>query len=147
MLPLCADEGVQTVVYSPLARGRLARPWGATSARAETEAAYLDASTAESDQKIVEAVRAVAAVRGVSQAQVAFAWLRRHPVVAAPIVGALKPGHINDAVAALSLVLTDDEAAMLEAPYNPRLDYQGVSDPAILAQAAEAATGFKAAIA
>ncbi len=145
MLPLCADEGVQTIVYSPLARGRLARPWGATTVRAETEAAYLDAGTAESDQKIVEAVRAVAAERGVSQAQIATAWLRRHPVVAAPIVGALKPGHIDDAVAGLSITLTDDEAGRLEAPYTPRLDYQGVSDPAMLARAAEAATGFKAA--
>ncbi len=144
MLPLCADEGVQTVVYSPLARGRLARPWSETTARSEAELPYADKTTAESDQKIVEAVGTVAAERGVSQAQVAFAWLRRTPVVAAPIVGALKTRHIDDAVAALSITLTDDEAASLEAPYTPRRDNQGVSDPAMLVRAAEAATGFKA---
>ncbi len=145
MLPLCADEGVQTIVYSPLARGRLARPWGETTPRSEAEAIYakLYEATAESDQKIIEVVQAVAAERGVSQAQIAFAWLGHHPVVAAPIVGALKTRHIDDAVAALSITLTDDEAARLEAPYTPRQDSQGVSDPAMLARAAEAATGFK----
>ena len=144
MLPLCADAGVQAVVYSPLARGRLARPWGQTTARADAELPYVDQTTADSDRKIVEAVGAVAAERGVSRAQVAFAWLRRNPVVAAPIVGALKPEHIDDAVAALAITLTDDEAARLEAPYTPRQDHQGVSGPAMLARAAEAATGFKA---
>ncbi len=146
MLPLCADEGVQTIVYSPLARGRLARPWGVTTARSEAEQPYVNAATAPSDQRIVEAVGDVAAERGVSQAQIAFAWLRRHPVIAAPIVGALKTTHIDDAVAALSITLTDDEAARLEAPYTPRLDNQGVSDPAMLARAAEAVTGFKASV-
>ena len=144
MLPLCADEGVQTIVYSPLARGRLARPWGATTARAESEAAYnLGDATAESDKKIVESVGAVATARGVSLALIALAWLRRNPVVAAPIVGALKTKHIDDAIAALSITLTDDEVGRLEAPYTPRLDNQGVSDPVMLARAVEAATGFK----
>ena len=149
MLPLCADEGVQTIVYSPLARGRLARPWGETTARSEAEAnyAYRDAPTVASDQKIVEAVGAVAADRGVGQAQIALAWLRRNPVVAAPIVGALKTQHIDDAVAALAVTLTDDETARLEASYTPRQDTQGVSDPAILARAVQAATGFKVAAA
>jgi 1-deoxyxylulose-5-phosphate synthase len=149
MLPLCADEGVQTIVYSPLARGRLARPWGATTARSEAErrTAQLHEATAQSDQKIVEAVGAVAAERGVSQAQIALAWLRRNPVVAALIVGALKTRHIDDAIAALSITLTDDEAARLEAPYTPRLDNQGVSNPLVLARAVEAATGFKTAAA
>lgn len=144
MLPLCADEGVQTIVYSPLARGRLARPWGETTPRSESEWPHVDKTTAESDQKIVEAVGAVAAQHGVSPAQIAFAWLRRHPVVAAPIVGALKTRHIDDAVSALSVTLTDDAAASLEAPYTPRRDNQGVSGPTMLARAAEAATGFKA---
>jgi 1-deoxyxylulose-5-phosphate synthase len=145
MLPLCADEGVQTMIYSPLARGRLARPWGETTARAADEAAYatLYEATAESDQKIVDVVGQVAKERGVSRAQIAFAWLRRNRVVAAPIVGALKPQHIDDAIAALAVTLTDEEAARLEAPYTPRLDTQGVSDPAMLARAVEAATGFK----
>ncbi len=145
MLPLCADAGVQTIVYSPLARGRLARPWGETTARSEAELPYVDQTTADSDRKIVEAVGAVAAERGVSRAQVAFAWLRRNPVVAAPIVGALKAEHIDDAVAALAITLTDDEAARLQAPYTPRLDHQGVSDPAVLIRATEAATGFRSA--
>jgi 1-deoxyxylulose-5-phosphate synthase len=146
MLPLCADEGVQTIVYSPLARGRLARPWGETTARSESEAAYtaqLDTVTTESDKKIVEVVREVAKERGVNQAQIALAWLRRSPVVAAPIIGALKTKHIDDAIAVLSITLTDDEVARLEAHYTPRLDNQGVSDPAVLARAVEAATGFK----
>jgi 1-deoxyxylulose-5-phosphate synthase len=147
MLPLCADERVQTVVYSPLARGRLARPWGESTARSEDEAPYakLYEATAESDQKIVEAVGRVAKERGVSRAQIALAWLRRNPVVAAPIVGALKTKHLDDAIAALSITLTDDEAVRLERPYTPRRDNQGVSDPTMLARAAEAATGFKAA--
>lgn len=144
MLPLCADEGAQTIVYSPLARGRLARPWGETTARSEAEQPYVDETTAQSDQKTVEAVGAVAAEHGVSQALVAFAWLRRNPVVAAPIVGALKTKHIDDAITALSITLTDDEAGRLEAAYTPRRDTQGVSDPAMLAHAAEVATGFKA---
>jgi aryl-alcohol dehydrogenase-like predicted oxidoreductase len=144
MLPLCADEGVQTIVYSPLARGRLARPWGETTARSEAEpaAARQNQATAASDQKIIEAVGAVAAERGVSRAQIALAWLHRHPVVAAPIVGALKTTHIDDA-SRRSVTLTDDEVAKLEAAYTPRLDNQGVSDPAVLARAVEAATGFK----
>jgi aryl-alcohol dehydrogenase-like predicted oxidoreductase len=90
-------------------------------------------------------VGAVAADRGVSRAQIALAWLFRNPTVAAPIVGALKTGHIDDAVAALSIRLTQDGAAKLEAPYTPRIDTQGISDPAILARAVEAATGFKTA--
>ena len=145
MLPLCADESVQTLVYSPLARGVLARPWGSTTARSESEAAagHKDDTNAASDQKIVEAVSAVAKERGVSQAVVALAWLRSKAVVAAPIVGALKTGHIDDAVRSLSVTLTFDEIATLEAPYTPRMDYQGVSDPVMLARAIQATTGFK----
>lgn len=144
MLPLCTDEDVGTVVYSPLARGVLARPWGETTTRSETEAAagHKDETNAESDQKIVEAVGAIAKQRGISQAAVALAWLGRS-VVAAPIVGALKTRYIDDALAALAVTLTDEEVARLEAPYTPRMDYQGMSDPAMLAQAVEAGTGFK----
>jgi diketogulonate reductase-like aldo/keto reductase len=76
-----------------------------------------------------------------------LAWLRRNPVVAVPIVGPLKTKHINDSIVALSISLTDDEVARLEAPYTPRLDNQGVSDPAVLARAVEAATGFTTAAA
>jgi aryl-alcohol dehydrogenase-like predicted oxidoreductase len=145
MLPLCADQGVQTIVYSPLARGRLARPWGETTARASDEAAYatLYEATADSDRKIVEAVGRVAEERGVSRAQIALAWLRRNPVVCAPIVGARQTKHIDDAIAALSIALTDDEAAKLESHYTPRSDTQGISNPAMLARAVALATGFK----
>ncbi len=145
MLPLCADEGIQTLVYSPLARGVLARPWGTATARSESEAAagYKDETNAASDQQIVKAVEAVAQERGASQAAVALAWLRSKQVVAAPIVGALKAQHIDDAVASLAVTLTEDEVSKLEAPYTPRVDFQGMSDPAMLAKAIEATTGFK----
>ena len=146
MLPLCADEGVQTIVYSPLARGRLARPWGAPTARSEAEpyAFKLFEATSASDQEIVGAVGAIATDRGVSQAQIAMAWLRLNPVVAMPIVGALKTEHIDDAIAALSITLTEEEVARLEEPYTPRLDIQGISDPVVLARMA-AAVGVKVA--
>ena len=146
MIPLCADEGVQTLIYSPLARGKLARPWGRSTARSQAEPAGAgqNEATAESDRAIVEAVGVVAAERGVSQAVVALAWLRRNPVVAAPLVGALKAQHIDDAVSALSITLTDDESSRLTAPYTPRFDGQGISDPAVLHRGMEAATGFKA---
>ncbi len=148
MMALCTDQGVQAMIYSPLARGRLARPWEEGTARSQEEAphASLYEATAESDREIVEAVGAVAAERGVSQAEIALAWLRRNPVIAAPIVGALKTKHIDDAVAALSITLTPDEATRLEVPYTPRTDGQGVSDPAVLHPAMEAATGFKASL-
>ncbi len=146
MLPLCADEGIQTMVYSPLASGRLARPWGASSARAEADGQQQDEFTADSDRRIIEAVSAVAAERGVSQAQIGLAWLRRHPVVATPIIGPLKTKHIDEAIAALSITLTEDEAKRLEKPYTPRRDFQGIADAAVHTQAAETATGFKASV-
>ena len=90
------------------------------------------------------AVGAVATERGMSQASVALAWLRTKPVVAAPIVGALKVKHIDDAIASLAVTLTDEEVGRSESAYTPRVDYQGVSDPAMLARAVEATTGFRA---
>ena len=145
MIPLCADAGIQTIIYSPLARGRLARPWGHTSTRSEKEpaGAIQNEVTAESDRQIVDAVNAIATERGVVPAQIALAWLRRKPIVAAPIVGALMTKHIDDAVAALEITLTEEEVTWIEVPYTPRLDTQGVSDPAILHRAMEAATGFR----
>jgi 1-deoxyxylulose-5-phosphate synthase len=145
MLPLCADQGVQTIVYSPLARGRLARPWGEATARtaAELAGAEQNAVTADSDRQIVESVGEVAAARGVSRAQIGLAWLWRNPVVAAPIVGALKTTHIDEAAGALSIKLSDDEAAKLVAAYTPRRDHQGVSAPVVLGRAVEAVTGFR----
>jgi aryl-alcohol dehydrogenase-like predicted oxidoreductase len=146
MLPLCADEGVQTMVYSPLARGKLARPWGETTPRSEAEpaGARQNEATAASDRNIVESVEAIAKERGISQAKIALAWLWRNRVVAAPIVGPLKAHHIDDAIEGLDITLTNDEVAGLERHYTPRVDNQVVSDPAILYLAMEAATGFKA---
>jgi aryl-alcohol dehydrogenase-like predicted oxidoreductase len=133
MLPLCADEGVGTMVWSPLARGRLARPFDQanTGVRAESDGGYADLlykANAESDRQIIDEVGAIADARGVARAQVALAWLRRNPVVAAPLVGARTTGQIDDAVASLDLDLTGDEARRLEFPYTPRYDFQGISD-------------------
>jgi aryl-alcohol dehydrogenase-like predicted oxidoreductase len=135
MLPLCADEGVGTIVWSPLARGRLARGWRETTQRSETDPfADMLYTNEASDRVVVEALTEVAQGRGVSRAQVALAWLRRNPVVVAPLIGASKTSHIDDAVASLELDLTDEEASRLEAPYAPRYDFQGVSDAAELAR-------------
>jgi aryl-alcohol dehydrogenase-like predicted oxidoreductase len=118
MLPLCADLGVGAIPWSPLARGRLTRDWDAGSARSETDefgkTLYLD-----SDREIVERVAEVADRRGVPRAQVALAWVLRNPVVSAPIVGVTRAGHLDDAVAALQLELSDDEVAALEGGYQP----------------------------
>ena len=145
MIPLCADEGVQTIVYSPLARGRLARPWGETTARSESESGsdkYFE-STAVADEKIVEAISKVAEERGVSRAQISLAWLYRNPVIAAPIVGALKTSHIDEAISALSIKLTDEEVKRLEESYTPRIDVNVKnSDPKAIAQMA-ATVGIK----
>lgn len=121
MLPLCRSEGVGVIPWSPLARGRLTRDWDETTARSETDevARRLYAVTADADRKVVEAVAAIAAARGLPRAQVALAWVLRTPGITAPIVGATRPGHLEDAVAALSVTLTDDEVAALEAPYVP----------------------------
>jgi 1-deoxyxylulose-5-phosphate synthase len=136
MIPLCLDEGVGTIVWSPLARGRLARAWddARSTARSDTDGAYADSlySPAEeaSNHAIIDAVGEVATGHGVSRATIALAWLNRQPVVTAPLVGAGTTGQIDDAVAALDVVLTDDEIDALQAPYTPRDDWQGVSDEA-----------------
>src|SRR5690348_5843376 len=112
MLPLCAVEGVGTIVWSPLARSRLARPWHESTARSASDVfADMLYTHADSDRATVEAVAAVAAARGVSQAQISLAWLRRNPVVVAPLVGASSTSQIDDAVASLDIDLTDQEAA------------------------------------
>ena len=121
MLPLCQAEGIGVIPWSPLARGRLTRDWDAQSARAETDefGRGLYAKTTEADRKVVEAVTAVAAARGVPRAQVALAWVLQKSVISAPIVGATKVEQLDDAVAALALKLTPDEVKALEAPYVP----------------------------
>ena len=121
MLPLCRAEGIGVIPWSPLARGRLTRDWDAHSARSETDefGRSLYAKTADADRKVVEAVHSVAERRGVPRAQVALAWVLRKSEVTAPIVGATKLQHLEDAVAALSIEMSADDVAALEAPYVP----------------------------
>jgi len=123
MLPLCASEGVGTTPWSPLARGKLARPWTdeAPTERAKTDAfgESLYVKTVDLDKPIVDCTNEVAKARGVSPAQIAMAWLLRKPSVTSPIVGATKPHHLDDAIAAMSLKLTDEEVSRLEEGYRP----------------------------
>ena len=118
MLPLCLDQGVGAIPWSPLARGRLTRGWDDTTARSETDE-FGKTLYGDEDRTIVERVAEVAAGHGISPAQVALAWVARHPAVSAPIVGVTKPAHLDDALAALDLELGDDEVARLEQPYLP----------------------------
>jgi aryl-alcohol dehydrogenase-like predicted oxidoreductase len=145
MLPLCADEGVGTIVWSPLARGRLARAWGEDTARTRTDGWYADLlyREQEADRAIVEAVGEIARERGVTRAQIALAWLRANPVVVAPLVGANTTAQIDDAVASLDVALGADEIERLERPYTPRDDFQGVSDEAELQRLMARVPGFQ----
>ena len=121
MLPLCAAEGIGVIPWSPLARGRLTRDWDDATERSRTDefGRTLYEHTADADRKVVDTVGAVARERGVPRAQVALAWVLAKSEVSAPIVGASKIAHLDDAVAALDLVLSDDEIGRLEAPYVP----------------------------
>jgi aryl-alcohol dehydrogenase-like predicted oxidoreductase len=121
MLPLCRDEGIGVLPWSPLARGRLARPWGQATPRIESDdfGHQLYDAAEQADRAVAERVAQVAAQRGVPMAQVALAWVAQHPGVTAPIVGASKPQHVDDAVAALKINLSPEETALLEAPYLP----------------------------
>jgi aryl-alcohol dehydrogenase-like predicted oxidoreductase len=119
MHPLCLDQGVGVIPWSPLARGRLARlPEERTTTRSGSDP-IADSMYSESDDAVVRAVADVAKARGLPLAQVALAWMLHKEVVTAPIVGATKPGHIDDAVAAVDVELSDAEIAALEAPYVP----------------------------
>jgi aryl-alcohol dehydrogenase-like predicted oxidoreductase len=118
MLPLCADQGIGVIPWSPLARGRLTRDWDESTARSETDE-FGNTLYAEGDRMIVERVAEVAAARGVPRAQVALAWVLSKPVVTAPIVGVTKVQHLDDAVGAVEIDLTADEIARLEEPYLP----------------------------
>jgi aryl-alcohol dehydrogenase-like predicted oxidoreductase len=122
MLPFCLDQGVGVLPWSPLARGRLARPYGESTRRSESDAFgnRLYRQAEESDRAVVDAVGAVAGARGVSRAQVALAWLLHQPSVSAPIVGATKEHHLADAVAAVELRLEAEELEALERHYTPR---------------------------
>lgn len=121
MLPLCAAEGVGVIPWSPLARGRLTRPWDAGSARAESDEVGLKLFSVmpEADSRVVAQAIALASARGVPPARIALAWVLQKAEVTAPIIGATRPEHLEDAVAALSLRLTAEEIAALEAPYQP----------------------------
>jgi 1-deoxyxylulose-5-phosphate synthase len=123
MVPFCVDQGLGVIPWSPLARGRLARPW---DERSSTERAGTDefgktlyARTEASDRVVIDRVGEVASSRGVPRAQAALAWLLGKPGVTSPIVGATKPHHLEDAVAALALRLTPEEVTRLEEPYVP----------------------------
>jgi 1-deoxyxylulose-5-phosphate synthase len=120
MFGLLADQGVGSIPWSPLAKGRLARPWGERTQRFDTDPLGRRYD-GEVEQPIVEAVQQVAEARGVPMAQVALAWVLKNPVVAAPIVGPTKPHHLPDAVAALDIKLSEDEIRTLEEPYAPHL--------------------------
>lgn len=125
MLGLCRDQGIGVIPWSPLARGRLARDWreDPESARWRTDefgkTLYSHPATIEADRRIVDRVGEIAKAHGVPRAQASLAWLLHKPVVTAPIVGASKPQHLEDAVGALSLKLSDEEIASLEEPYVP----------------------------
>ena len=121
MHPFCLDQGVGVLPWSPLARGKLTRDWDASSSRSETDefgkTLYLQSE--DSDRRVADAVASVAEARGVPRAQVALAWVVQQPAVSSPIVGATKLEHLDDAVAAAELVLTDDELARLTEQYIP----------------------------
>ncbi len=121
MLPLCVEEGIGVIPWSPLARGRLTRQWDSTSARSETDefGKTLYANSAEADRTVVERVAQIAAEHGLPRAQIALAWLLAKPGISAPIVGATKPEHLADAVAATAVKLSTGDVARLEEPYVP----------------------------
>jgi 1-deoxyxylulose-5-phosphate synthase len=121
MLPLCAAEGIGVIPWSPQARGKLSRDWDYTSIRTETDEAMtrLFAKTQEADRKVADRVALVAKERGIPRAQVALAWVLSKPVITAPIVGATKLHHLDDAVAAVDVRLSSEETAALEEPYVP----------------------------
>ena len=116
MLPLCLDQGVGAIPWSPLARGTLTRDASAATLRAETDE-YGKTLYGTANVEIIERVAEIAAARGVSRAAVGLAWVARHPAVTAPICGFTKPHHLDDAIASLDVQLTDEEVAALEAPY------------------------------
>ena len=132
MLPLCKEEGIGVIPWSPLARGHLARPWPKQS---DTERAKTDSfgktlyeKTEETDKKVVDVVTKIAKERGISQAQVSLAWLLSKPAVTSPIVGTTKMEHLKDAIGAVSVKLTDEEIKRLEEKYVPH-EVTGISYP------------------
>jgi aryl-alcohol dehydrogenase-like predicted oxidoreductase len=122
MLPLCKADGIGVIPWSPLARGRLTRDWNAQSDRSDTDEigkSLYTSMTADADRRVVEAVAKIAKERGVRRAQIALAWVLAKSEVTAPIVGATKLHHLDDAVGALTIGLTDAEIRDLEISYIP----------------------------
>jgi aryl-alcohol dehydrogenase (NADP+) len=120
MMPLCEDQGIGVIPWSPMARGKLTRDWEETTLRSETDKfgqALYDHT--DSDREIALRVRRIAAAHGVSRAQVALAWMLQKPFVTSPIIGATKPQHLDDAIAAVDLELAPEEISQLEEPYTP----------------------------
>jgi aryl-alcohol dehydrogenase-like predicted oxidoreductase len=118
LMAMCADMGVGIVPYSPQGKGRLARPYGEQSLRSDVDH-VVQSFDSPLDEPVVSAVQRIAEARGVTMAQVALAWVLKNPVVSAPIVGATKPHHLPEAIAALDLHLAEDEIQTLEEPYTP----------------------------
>jgi aryl-alcohol dehydrogenase-like predicted oxidoreductase len=122
MMGLCKAEGIGVIPWSPLARGRLTRPWQTeTTKRSETDqySKAIYARTEDADKKVVGRLQELAQKRNLPMATLALAWMLAKPVITSPIVGATKPNHLTDAVAALSVKLTPEEIASLEEPYVP----------------------------
>ena len=120
--PETLDQGVGLTPYSPLAKGRATRPWGEQTARSSADA-VAKAFDREGDKPVVDAIHKLADARGVPMAQIALAWVLSKPAVSCPIVGATKPKHLADAVAALEVKLTQDEITALEEPYTAQDNY------------------------
>ena len=118
MIPLCIDQGIGIIPWSPLARGRLTRPWEETTNRSDNDE-RAQVLYVEEDRLIVERVAAIAKERGISPAQVALAWVSAQPGITSPIVGATKMAHLEDAIASLEVTLTAEELEQLESPYRP----------------------------
>ena len=131
MLRLCASEGIGVIPWSPLARGRLARPWSlepqTERAKTDTFAKALFEKTEAIDKLVIDRVNEIARERGLPSAQIALAWMLHKPVITSPIVGATKPGHLEDAVAAVSLKLSPQEIARLEELYQTHPAPEGFS--------------------
>lgn len=127
MFPLCREEGIGVIPWSPLARGRLARPYGTATTRSETDTfgQKLYVKTEESDKAIISAVEKIAKKRSLPMSQIALAWMLSKPYITAPIIGATKPHHLDDAIDSLSVKLSPEEIEALEVPYTPR-DVSGI---------------------
>jgi aryl-alcohol dehydrogenase (NADP+) len=122
MLPLCVDQGIGVIPWSPMARGRLARPWGEVTKRVENDPfgnQIYDANAA-ADQKVNETIAAIAKAKGKTMAQIALAWVMQKQPVAAPIVGVSKLEQLTDAIGAVEVALSAEDVAALEANYTPR---------------------------